>query len=377
MEQKIELCSNIMAAKGMTIAFAESATAGWLCSEFALAEKSGKVLKGGITCYDASLKESLLGVPHETIKRFTPESQEVTDELARRLPQLIPADIHVAITGLTTPGGSETPDKPVGTMFIAAMISDRLHRHRKVFSGDCERIIAQTIKAVADLLITALEPLPYRVSETNNLLNNNLTMKHPEDIIETQQTGRATDFVESREYNTIEEAHEGFKKAARRMLLVNEWHQYAGAGSAVFSLTNNQGVEADGFAQEGALFNISLPAPGPDAGDGLEWVMIERMEAIEDKQAVEEYLVMLVRPIPDPRKTDAEIAHFYKDVSTNTLVVKRKGKTVSAAVHGRNETANNANVDLHDKIRNTIVALGARVGLAGPQWKKLVKGFLE
>ncbi|MFD2872644.1 hypothetical protein ACFS5N_09205 [Mucilaginibacter ximonensis] len=202
-------------------------------------------------------------------------------------------------------------------------------------------------------------------------------MKRPEDIIATQQTGRATDFMESRDYSTIKEAHENFKKAARRLLLVNEWHQYAGVGSAVFSLTNNEGIEADGFAQEGALFSINLPAPGSDAGDGLEWVMIERMEAFEDEHAIEEYVAMLVRPIPDPRKADAEIAHFYKDVSTNTLIVKRKGKTVSAAVHGRNETPNNSNVGLHDKVRNTVVALSARIGLAGPQWKKLVKGFLE
>lgn len=201
-------------------------------------------------------------------------------------------------------------------------------------------------------------------------------MKHPEDIIENQQTGSATDFVESRDYRTMKEAHESFKKAARRLLLINEWDQYAGVGSAVFSLTNNQGEEADGYAQEGALFNISLPVPGSDAGDGLEWVMIERLEAFEDEQAIEEYVAMLVRPIPDPRKADAEIAHFYKDVATSAFVVKRTGKTVSAAVHGRNETPNNADVDLHDKIRNTIVALSARIGLAGPQWKKLVNGFL-
>jgi len=202
-------------------------------------------------------------------------------------------------------------------------------------------------------------------------------MKHPEDIIESQKTGSATDFVESRDYRTIKEAHESFKKAARRLLLINEWDQYAGVGSAVFSLTNNQGQEADGYAQEGALFNINLPVPGSDAGDGLEWVMIERLEALEDEHAIEEYVTMLVRPIPDPRKADAEIAHFYKDVATSAFVVKRTGKTVSAAVHGRNETPNNADVGLHDKIRNTIVALSARIGLAGPQWKKLVNGFLE
>jgi len=153
MEQKIERCSKVIADKGMTIAFAESATAGWLCSEFALTEQSGQVLKGGIICYDAFLKESLLGVPRGLIDRYTPESQEVTDELARRLPDLIPADIHVAVTGLTAPGGSETPDKPVGSMFISALIKGHLHQHHEVFKGDCEEIIGQAIQATADMLI--------------------------------------------------------------------------------------------------------------------------------------------------------------------------------------------------------------------------------
>jgi nicotinamide-nucleotide amidase len=40
-ENKISICSKLMAEQGLTIAFAESATAGWLCSEFALTEESG------------------------------------------------------------------------------------------------------------------------------------------------------------------------------------------------------------------------------------------------------------------------------------------------------------------------------------------------
>jgi nicotinamide-nucleotide amidase len=154
-ESKIITCSQLIADKGLTVAFAESATAGWLCSEFALTPNSGKVLMGGITCY-ASLKESLLKVPHELILRHTPESQEVTDELARRLPALIKADICIGVTGLTTPGGSETPDKPVGTMFVSLLIGRHLISRRWVFKGSCEEIIHQTIEATADLLITEM-----------------------------------------------------------------------------------------------------------------------------------------------------------------------------------------------------------------------------
>jgi hypothetical protein len=202
-------------------------------------------------------------------------------------------------------------------------------------------------------------------------------MKHAEDTVPEQQTGRATDFAEERSFATIPEAHENFKKAASKLLNVNDWHVYAGPGSSRFCLTNNLGEEVTGFAKEGFLFNIDLPVPGSNAGDGLEWVMIEKIEAAGDGRSVEEYLSMTARPVPNPQQADTEIAHFYKDAATSTFIIKRIGKLVTAAVYGRNETPNNEEVDLHDKIRNTLVALTARIGLAGPQWKKLARGLLE
>jgi nicotinamide-nucleotide amidase len=155
-EEKILICSKLLAQKGLTIAFAESATAGWLCSEFALAPESGQVLKGGIVCYDATLKEDILHVPHELIKTYTPESKEVTEELAKRLASVIRSDIQVGVTGLTGPGGSETDEKPVGTMFISAQIEGRIINSRKVFTGSCEDIIHATVRSAAQLLIDEL-----------------------------------------------------------------------------------------------------------------------------------------------------------------------------------------------------------------------------
>jgi nicotinamide-nucleotide amidase len=130
--------------------------AGWLCSEFALTEESGKVLKGGLACYDADLKVALLKVPQELIDEFTPESMEVTRAMAYGLRGLIPSDIQVTVTGLTTPGGSETPEKPVGTMFVFALIKDKEAGFRKVFTGDCEAVIHQTVEAAAELLTAEL-----------------------------------------------------------------------------------------------------------------------------------------------------------------------------------------------------------------------------
>jgi nicotinamide-nucleotide amidase len=57
------------------------------------------------------------------------------------------------------PGGSETQDKPVGTMFIFALIRHKEASFRKVFSGSCEEVIRQTIGAAAELLTDELKLL--------------------------------------------------------------------------------------------------------------------------------------------------------------------------------------------------------------------------
>lgn len=152
--------SKLIAEKGLSIAFAESATAGSLSYQFSLTEDSGKILKGGLVCYDASIKEDILGISPEFIEKYTPESAEVTRELARRLYKVVPsADIFVGVTGLTTPGGSETPEKPVGTMFIHAVINDQDFAVREVFTGNAEEIVAATVDRVGRLLIETLKAI--------------------------------------------------------------------------------------------------------------------------------------------------------------------------------------------------------------------------
>jgi len=154
--EKIAECSKLIAGKKFKIAFAESATAGALAYEFSLSPNSGDVLLGGIVCYDARTKEDLFGIPKEFIEEYTAESAEVTKALADRLPKLFDCDIAVAVTGLTTPGGSETPEKPVGTMFIHILLPDNKYcAHREVFDGPAESVVAQTIEKSA-VLLTAL-----------------------------------------------------------------------------------------------------------------------------------------------------------------------------------------------------------------------------
>jgi nicotinamide-nucleotide amidase len=150
-------CSEVLIEKKLTIAFAESASAGRMAAEFSMVPNAGQFLKGGFVCYDACLKQEILHVPQELIDEFTPESIEVTKAAAVGLKKLITADIHVGVTGLPAPGGSETQEKPVGTMFICALYHDKeLFSEKVIFDGEPEEIILKAIYHTAELLVKSL-----------------------------------------------------------------------------------------------------------------------------------------------------------------------------------------------------------------------------
>jgi nicotinamide-nucleotide amidase len=148
--QKVLECSKALVSKNWRIAFVESASAGKMSYEFSTVPDSGKILIGGLVCYDASMKEEILAIPHKLIDTFTPESAEVTQAMAKSFYKYTPADICVALTGLTAPGGSETPEKPVGTIFVH-IISPHNHISRRFqFVGSPAEIVNQAIDAVAE-----------------------------------------------------------------------------------------------------------------------------------------------------------------------------------------------------------------------------------
>lgn len=149
---QVQQCSQFLAQQHLKIAFVESATAGRLAAEFSLSNDAGDILLGSLVCYDACIKHSLLKVPQALIDQFSPESAEVTEAITKQLKQFFDADILVGVTGLASSGGSETAQKPVGTMFFHFLIHDQSYRHREVFKGSAEEIILQAIDRIAQLI---------------------------------------------------------------------------------------------------------------------------------------------------------------------------------------------------------------------------------
>lgn len=111
-------CCELLAKKKLKVTFIESASSGYLAYRFSLTPFSGKILIGGLVCYDLNVKEKILKISPKLIAKYTPESIEITEELVKKAKNMFTSDIYVGCTGLLKPGGSETSEKPVGTFFI-------------------------------------------------------------------------------------------------------------------------------------------------------------------------------------------------------------------------------------------------------------------
>jgi len=196
-------------------------------------------------------------------------------------------------------------------------------------------------------------------------------MDKAKDLVPDHREGMETDTESSAEFSSTNEATEFFRKVKERLLSVNQWHQYAGAATADFQLTDNSGKEVQRKAQKGDHFKINIPGPGIQTGDGYDWVQIEAIEETD------EALTIRVRPATNPRNDHNDVAHFFSDEATSSFMVRREGNTVIAGVYGRNEKPNTSTEKLTDNLRNAAVATGAISGFSKLQWKSLVNGLIQ
>lgn len=141
----------------LTLALAESCTCGLVAAQLAPATGVSEVLLGSVVTYHPHAKQKLLGVKKDTLDTYSAESQQTTNEMALGLHRNLPdADVCVAVTGLCGPGASETPDKPVGTVFVTVLLEGHAHEYRTHFSGTGERLREQAAQFIYEKLAELL-----------------------------------------------------------------------------------------------------------------------------------------------------------------------------------------------------------------------------
>ncbi|MDR3678664.1 MAG: hypothetical protein P4L41_01785 [Flavipsychrobacter sp.] len=200
-----------------------------------------------------------------------------------------------------------------------------------------------------------------------------MAIEHP--IIPEQVTGKRTDLDASVLLPNREEAIDCFKRAYKRLQNPGIWHELCGTLSAHFTLTDEGGNEVKRLADLYDAIKIDIPGPGTIAGGGYDWVTIEAVQENVNVNASSESFAMRLRASPEPGKK--EVAHFFSNKATSTFIVERKGNTVIASYHGRNEVPNIDTPSMLDTIRNAVIAAGAFALLSEAQWSALMKALLQ
>jgi nicotinamide-nucleotide amidase len=113
-----EVVIRLLVQRKRTLAIAESCTGGCIAHHLTNVSGASAVFRAGWVTYSNEAKQAFLGVRAETLDRYGAVSQAVAREMAAGARQASQADYAIAVTGIAGPTG-ETPDKPVGTVFIA------------------------------------------------------------------------------------------------------------------------------------------------------------------------------------------------------------------------------------------------------------------
>lgn len=137
-----------------TIATAESCTGGRLAALLNEQPGSSAYYMGSVVAYDNSVKQQVLGVQAETLATDGAVSEACVRQMAEGLRRLLHTDYAIATSGIAGPTGG-TPDKPVGTVWLAWATPEGTFAECRHFSGDRQQITQNAaMAAIGKLLLS-------------------------------------------------------------------------------------------------------------------------------------------------------------------------------------------------------------------------------
>lgn len=145
--------------RGLTVATAESLTAGMVAAVLADSPGASGMLQGGVVSYQNSVKADVLGVPAELLDAVGSVDGDVAKAMAAGARRVCGADIGVSTTGVAGPephGG-----KAVGTVFVGIATADGAKSFGYDFEGNRADIRGQACAAALERLLEALSSEAY------------------------------------------------------------------------------------------------------------------------------------------------------------------------------------------------------------------------
>lgn len=141
----------ILKEKGKKLTLAESCTGGYLSHLMVSTPGISEIYDGSITAYSYELKEKLLGVKRTTLETYGAVSEEVVREMVLGAIETTGSDYAIAISGIAGPGGG-TPEKPVGTVWVACGNAENLKLKKLQLSKNREMNIKYSAAAALNIL---------------------------------------------------------------------------------------------------------------------------------------------------------------------------------------------------------------------------------
>jgi len=146
-------------SRGLTVSVAESCTGGLLGHLLTDVAGSSGYFHGGALTYHDGLKQSLLGVPAETLRAHGAVSAQVALAMAIGGRRSFATDLCVSVTGIAGPDGG-SPAKPVGLTYICVATPTGSEVRRFFWTGDRRANKSSSADAALRLLLAAAMGLP-------------------------------------------------------------------------------------------------------------------------------------------------------------------------------------------------------------------------
>ena len=124
------IIGELLKKRKLTVSTAESCTGGSIAERLTSIAGSSEYSKGSIVAYSNEVKKDLLYVSSETLEKYGAVSEETVIEMVKGAMKALKTDCAVATSGIAGPGGG-TPEKPVGTVWIAAGYKNEIRTYKQ------------------------------------------------------------------------------------------------------------------------------------------------------------------------------------------------------------------------------------------------------
>ena len=135
----IEGFCDAVARSGLKLSLAESCTGGMIGCMITSVSGASSFFLGSAVTYSNESKERILGVSRGSLVDYGAVSEAVAREMAEGSLKVYGSDIAASVTGIAGPGGG-TPEKPVGTVWMAVTDGRRTVAYENHFEGSREEI---------------------------------------------------------------------------------------------------------------------------------------------------------------------------------------------------------------------------------------------